>query len=454
LVAPVRILVVDDEEQIAQLLAGVLRSEGHKAEYVTNGEAALKRLRDEAFDLLVTDLRMPRMDGMRLIEEAKELQPEVDTLIMTAFQSAETAVGALRQGVSDYLKKPFGIDEIKAAISKCLESREQRQSRVREVTDLAATVESTRQDLEQSVGDLSYLHDLTRLIADRSTPLRECLTLIGRHFGADSVLLTEGNTVVERWGELANGDLLDLAKRSASAGLARLGPDAIAAPVAGGAVVAHRAGTFGKQELRLLSITGRDLALAVENDRLRADQRRNYVGIVATLIEAVEAKDRFNRGHSRRVAELARRFARRLGFPARECELLETAAKLHDIGKIGIPEEILNKAGRLTRDEFDIIKSHPVIGEQILMPLDFLTEARPIVRHHHERWDGDGYPDRLQGKEIPRGAALLAIVDAFDAMTSNRPYRDGMAPEYAREILDKGAGSQWDPDLARSFATA
>jgi len=132
-------------------------------------------------------------------------------------------------------------------------------------------------------------------------------------------------------------------------------------------------------------------------------------------------------------------------------ELIEVAAQLHDIGKIGVPEEILNKPGRLDHDEFDIIKSHPVIGEQILRPLDFLSETRPIVRHHHERWDGRGYPDGLRGSAIPHEAALLSIVDAYDAMTSNRPYRQGMAHERALDILRDGAGSQWNPDLVREF---
>ncbi|MDH3592546.1 MAG: HD-GYP domain-containing protein, partial [Planctomycetota bacterium] len=180
-------------------------------------------------------------------------------------------------------------------------------------------------------------------------------------------------------------------------------------------------------------------------------QRRAYVGIVATLIEAVEAKDRFNRGHSRRVADLAVRFACHLGLPERERELLETAAKLHDIGKIGVPEEILNKKGKLTDDEFEIIKSHPVIGEQIIRPLEFLAEVRPIVRHHHERHDGTGYPDGLDAGAIPRSAAILSIVDAYDALTSDRPYRNGMPPARALQILDDGAGTQWDPDLVREF---
>ena len=326
MVAPAKILVVDDEEQIAQLLAGILKSDGHDAEYVTDGEAALERLRGGGFDLLMTDLRMPRMDGMRLIREAKGVDPDVDALVMTAYASTDTAVNALRTGVSDYLSKPFGLEQVRESIGKALRAREERRRRKEEVS-------ATRE----------------------------------------------------------------------------------------------------------------------ENLRLRADQRRAYVGIVATLIEAVEAKDRFNRGHSRRVAELAGRFAKTLSLPRRETELLETGAKLHDIGKIGIPEEILNKPGRLTDQEFDVIKSHPVIGEQILKPLEFLADARPIVRHHHERWDGSGYPDGLKGAEIPRPAAILSICDAYDALTSDRPYRPGLPAIEALAILEKGAGTQWHPDLVQRF---
>ncbi len=454
MVARARILVVDDEELIAQLLTGVLRGEGHDAEYVTDGEAALSKLRGRPFDLLVTDLRMPRMDGIRLIEEAKAICPGTDALIMTAFASAETAVDALRQGVSDCLSKPFGVDDIRAAVGKCLDAREQRRTRAEEVETLAASVAEARGDLGRRVADLSFLHDLTRLIADRGTPLSPCLKLIAHHFGADLVLLVGEGGVVARHGEGGDRELLDLARASHRAGLPREGRGGLlAASLSTGAVALRSPSRTGREDLRLLSIAARDLALAVENDRLRALQRRSYIGIVATLIEAVEAKDRFNRGHSRRVADLAVRFGQGLGLAERECELLEVAAKLHDIGKIGIPEEILNKPGRLTEQEFDIIKAHPVIGEQILVPLDFLAETRPIVRHHHERWDGEGYPDRLKADAIPRHAAILAIVDSFDAMTSKRPYRDGLPAGRALEILREGAGTQWDPALVHRFET-
>ena len=215
--------MVDDEEQIAQLLSGMLRGEGHEAEYVTDGEAALQRLEQQPFDLLVTDLRMPRMDGMDLIARAKAINPDVDALIMTAYASTETAVDALRQGVSDYLSKPFGVDDIRKAIGKCLDQRAERKERDREVSDLNARAETTEQSLEDRVGDLSFLHDLTRLIADRTTPLLRCLDVIRAHYDADTLLLTARGAVMECSGDTNQEELIRLARRTTSAGLARFG---------------------------------------------------------------------------------------------------------------------------------------------------------------------------------------------------------------------------------------
>lgn len=454
MVAPVesvRVLVVDDEESIAQLLAGILRNEGHSAEYVTDGRIALNRVRDQRFDLLVTDLRMPELDGMSLIEQAKEIQPDLDALIMTAFASTETAVDALRRGVTDYLSKPFGVSEIREALSKVMESRAQRLTERQQVEALSARVESTEESLEQKLADLTLLHDLARLIAGSTSPLHDALGLIGRHYVADCVAVLEDGRVIDHYGEGGHRGIRDLATRARDQRCTQSMPGAVAVPLAAGALVVMRSFEFSTEELHLLGTVARDVGVAIENDRLRSGQRRAYVGIVATLIEAIEAKDRFNRGHSRRVADLAVRFGCHLGLPERERELLETGAKLHDIGKIGIPEEILNKKGKLTDEEYEVIKSHPVIGEQIILPLEFLAEARPIVRHHHERYDGAGYPDGLVGDEIPRAAAILSIVDAYDALVSDRPYRDGLPPARALQILDEGAGTQWDPDLIREF---
>ena len=172
---------------------------------------------------------------------------------------------------------------------------------------------------------------------------------------------------------------------------------------------------------------------------------------IQALAAAVDAKDPYTQGHSRRVAEYACGLARHLGLPAEEIELLYTTGTLHDVGKIGVPDAILKKPGRLDDDERAIMETHPALGEVIVRKAPILAPTLPGVRNHHEKWDGTGYPDRLAGEAIPYHARLLAVADTYDAMTSDRPYRKGLAVEIALGEIAKGAGTQFDPTLARAF---
>ena len=172
---------------------------------------------------------------------------------------------------------------------------------------------------------------------------------------------------------------------------------------------------------------------------------------IQALAAAVDAKDPYTQGHSRRVAEYACALARHIGLPEEEIELLYTTGTLHDVGKIGVPDAILKKPGRLDDDERAIMETHPVLGEVIVRKAPILAHALPGVRNHHEKWDGTGYPDRMAGEAIPYHARLLAVADTYDAMTSDRPYRKGLAIEIALGEIAKGAGTQFDPVLARAF---
>lgn len=173
--------------------------------------------------------------------------------------------------------------------------------------------------------------------------------------------------------------------------------------------------------------------------------------IIYALAVAVEAKDLYTRGHSERVADYSVKLAAAMGLPSYQFETIRGAALLHDIGKIGISGSILRKPGSLTALEFQQIKKHPTIGERICASLKFAHDILPIIKHHHERYDGKGYPDGLRGEKIPITARIVAIADAFDAMTSDRPYRAGLNPVEAIEILHNGAGKQWDPQLVPVF---
>lgn len=172
---------------------------------------------------------------------------------------------------------------------------------------------------------------------------------------------------------------------------------------------------------------------------------------LGALVNALDARDPYTRGHSDRVADLAVRLAARLGLESRVRDRLQLAAYLHDVGKIGVADAILNKAGHLNEEEFAAMRTHPDIAARILEDFENLRDILPAVRHHHERWDGSGYPDNLPGEEIPMAARILALSDAFDAMTSSRPYRPAMTAEQAAEEIRSGAGRQWPEGLAQVF---
>ena len=178
----------------------------------------------------------------------------------------------------------------------------------------------------------------------------------------------------------------------------------------------------------------------------------HLIEVVTSLAGAIDAKDEYTKGHSSSVSRYSEALARALNLPEKDVERIKLGALLHDIGKIGIPETVLRKPSKLTDDEWEIMKQHPVIGAQkVLMPNESLHDLIPIVKYHHEHWDGSGYPEKLKGEEIPLAARIVAVADAYHALISDRPYRKGMSNEKACEILKIGAGIQWDKNLVREF---
>ena len=182
-------------------------------------------------------------------------------------------------------------------------------------------------------------------------------------------------------------------------------------------------------------------------------QRGIYQSLLG-LANAIEAKDVYTRGHSERVGASSRRLAIALGLPAAEVEVIGRAGLLHDIGKIGIPETVLRKAGPLTPQEWTVMREHPVIGAQIVAPFEFFTAGAIVIRHHHERFDGSGYPDGLERHAIPIGARVVAVADVYDALTSDRPYRAAMSSDDAAAILRAQAGQGLDGEIVDVFLHA
>ena len=180
--------------------------------------------------------------------------------------------------------------------------------------------------------------------------------------------------------------------------------------------------------------------------------QNHLIEVVTSLASAIDAKDEYTKGHSSSVSRYSEALARSLNLPEKDVERIKLGAILHDIGKIGIPENVLRKPSRLTDDEWEIMKQHPTIGaEKVLLPNESLHDLIPIVKYHHEHWDGSGYPEKLKGEEIPLAARIVSVADAYHALISDRPYRNGLSVEKACEILKLGAGIQWDKRLVDEF---
>jgi putative nucleotidyltransferase with HDIG domain len=209
--------------------------------------------------------------------------------------------------------------------------------------------------------------------------------------------------------------------------------------------------SFTESDQSFLTALGSQVAIAIENARLYGDVRSLSIAAIRSLATAIDARDPYTRGHSEDVTRLAVQLARELGWSGADLEMLEFAALLHDVGKIAVPDAILRKIEPLTSGEWNVIRLHPYYSAQIVKPIEPLQRIVPWVYHHQERWDGTGYPDGLKGEAIPLAARIIAVADAFNAMTTDRPYRQARSVAEALEEIDHCAGRQFDPLIAKAF---
>lgn len=324
----------------------------------------------------------------------------------------------------------------------------------RELETYSAQISDANQSLEQQIRQLTALHQAGQAITS-SLDLQETL---------DAILQMSGEIVSSSAGAIK---LLDEETKeltvAAQAGMIEAEqsglrkydlPLKIGSRTIGVFELVRMAGDqLGDDERKLLETLAAQAAIAIENARLFEDTQRVYYDTLKSLARALEARDHYTRGHSERVANLARSTAQHMGLDESKCLLIYNAALLHDIGKIGVRDAVLLAPRKLTHEEMAIIRQHPAFGNVILGPLKFLGAVSDLVRHHHERWDGAGYPDGIGGEAIPLESRIIAVADAFDAMTSSRPYRHARSKAEAMDEIRGEAGRQFDPDVVEAFLT-
>jgi len=473
-----RILVVDDERVIRDILSDFLSSEGFRVTTMEDGQSALEELETQPYDLVITDLMMPRMGGIELLEEIKRRKFSLITIIMTGFGTVETSIQAMKQGAHDYILKPFKVDEMLQVIKRALEKQrlEQENIKLKEVMNLYKVSEAM-------TSTLSLDHILHVVLEVTKSELdAEAVSLIlaePRDFDDQPVsylVQTLGDQDTDEnpfgvidydvmLGYFADNPFLVVsgpkAKRFfSSPPTRRYLSSLLSVPLKSrdqvlGIINAYcykKNYRYTDGHTKLLVILASRAAQAIENARLFENLQRTFRETIQGLVITLEAKDKYTSGHSRRVTEYGVTIAKALNFPPAELEKMEWAGLLHDIGKIGIPDPVLHKGGALSTAEAAKMAEHTIIGERILSHAECLRPVAPLVRAAHERWDGLGYPDGLEGEAIPLASRIVFVCDAFHAMTSDRPYRQALTAAEALDELRAQAGRQFDPRIVEAFA--
>ncbi len=335
-----RLLVVDDDQSIREVLAEGLHSLGYEVVTASDAEEAFRSLESRGLRLVLSDVDMPGQNGIELLRRIKRADADVDVIMVTGVVDVDTAIAAIRQGASDYVTKPFNLQEVALVVERTLEKR--------------------RLILENR----AYQLHLEEMVAARTAELAQ------------------------------------------------------------------------KKE---------------EVERLYRELEVSYESTLQALVTALDYRDNETLGHSRRVVEYAVLVADRVGVKEPELSWVRRGAILHDVGKIGVPDAVLRKPGRLDPGEWEEMRKHPEMGYEMLRHIPFLAPALDVVLSHQERWDGSGYPRGLRGEGIPLGARIFAVVDTFDAMTSDRPYRRALPIRAARDEIQRFSGVQFDPAVAEAF---
>jgi putative nucleotidyltransferase with HDIG domain len=496
---PFKILVVDDEPLIRQTISDYLSHLTEIAAYeAKNAFEGLSLLREIGqIDGVLADINMPGMDGIEFVKRVKERDRAIVAVIITGYPSIETIVDAMRAGASDFLTKPFKINQLQVAMQRLIRERsillenrflteevkakkaleeinERLEKKIREqailftISDTLSKVRSTRELYQKIVTIAVSLTETQQACFWVANQEVKKLVLVGVTGPYDPILETidledsrfpcvrvakEGLPMLitgdQKYTESGHGWEKTMFSRSEQV----LVPFTIRKEIFGVLSVARpeNGGHLSEEALFLLHLLAERANLTVENLLLYESVSMNLHATLKALVSSLEAKDPYTKEHSGRVTRLAMHTAAMMGCTPEELDSLRFAGHLHDIGKIGIRDQILMKPEGLTNDEYDIIRTHPIIGAEIVSHLGLLPGEKAIIRHHHERWDGRGYPDGLCRCDIPLLSRILAVADAFDAITSNRPYRSSRSPREAMKEIKRNAGAQFDPKVVEAF---
>ena len=496
---PIKILMVDDENVILEVAEEYFQKKGYQVYTAGNGIEALEILNREQIGCVFTDIKMPEMDGLDLAEQIRMKDNTLPVVIMTGYPSLENTIQTLKNGVIDYLIKPVNLEQMELTLKRILRERAlfvenlilkeevERQERlkklnnellerVQEVNTLNRVMEDFS-SADSSYGIFNNIVDLgvEELKADKVffhiySDQDKSLALV-----ASSDLSIENETVCSLFGKdlskAAYKFILDILKKDSNpclisdAGKNKHLDDVVnslmVVPVKirdnifgiASAFSFSKDKHFNEKDIYYMSFISQKASSAIENIALYENIYDNLFSTLYAFVTALEVRDLYTQKHSTRVAKYAHMIAQEMGCTDEELDIIRFAGSLHDIGKIGIRDNILLKPTQLSAEEYKKIKEHPVIGADIISKLGLWDREMVIIRHHHERFDGKGYPSGLKGDEIPKLSRILCVADSFDAIDSDRAYRKKMGKKEVFSIIEENSGPQFDPEVVKAFLT-
>jgi len=486
------ILFVDDEEDILDIASQFFELKGYRVFTAGNGAEALKVIERESIDCCFTDINMPEMSGLELAEHIRKDDNTIPVVIMTGYPSLENTIQTLKNGVVDFLIKPVNLEQMEVCVRRVLRERSLF------IENLLLTKEVEGKDrLEKLNKELTFkveeLYTLNRIMSEFTT-ISNSSDVFNRviETAMEMTQASEAKFFVVIEGDqnpkevIAKSTFFDPSDPNPQdeKAIARIISETVAdekpllisensnAPylpadilsyilvpltirkkIFGVLTVAIKSGDhrFSEKDLYYLSFMANKAAYVIENLALYENIYENLFSTLYAFVTAIEARDSYTRQHSTRVTEIAVLIGRQMNCTVEELDMLNIAGLIHDIGKIGIRDDILLKPGKLTNEEFEKIKEHPVIGASIIERLGLWDREKQVIRCHHERFDGNGYPDGLKGEEIPFLARILTVADVYDAIASDRAYRKKMEETQILSIINGGNGTQFDPKIVETF---
>ena len=465
------ILALDDDPTMTLTLQTYFQRSGYHVDVENDPYKAIERVRNGHYDILLLDFLMTPICGDQVVEQIRSFNQDLFIILLTGHKSMAPPIKTIRDlEIQGYYEKSDRFDQLELLVESCIKSIKQMR-----------TIQNYQKGLTKITEDMPRIYGLRerKEIADKLLQTAKdlmdgqsvYLALRRESLLDQSAVEPDEPYFVRSMGEAPSlEEVIQLSERVLRQEAVQEDGDWVVAPIVNekeivGSLGVRIEGSPQYYQRQLLGIFARQASSAIWNGMLqrlliekneelvKANNilRENYTQIISAMRLLVDTKDIYTRGHSDRVAYYAARIAREMGKDQAFCEQLHVAGLFHDIGKIGVPDNILLKDGRLTEEEYAKIKEHPAAGAKILSSLTRFQPIVPIIRAHHERIDGKGYPDGLRGTQIPLEARIIAVADSYDAMTSNRRYRSSLGEEKAVKELIAGKGSQFDGELVDWF---